>query len=104
MARKPAAVFNVTLNAVALDAEASRARALRARELLEGSSWVIDEYLAGVAREWLGEVDPAMRERLHVKVGVATDLKADLLSIVDRHLAEEKEHERRKPRSPDDHA
>lgn len=103
MAKRPQ-TFHVTLNAVTLDAEGERARGLRAKELLEGASWAIDEYISGVARAWLGEQDPAARERLHIKVGVAAELKADLLTIVDRYIAAEKDHERRKPRQPADHA
>jgi len=102
MPRKPQ-TFHVTLNAVNLDSEAARARGLRAKGRLEGASWAIDEYVSNVARAWLGEQDPAARERLHVKISVATEFKADLLTIVDRHLAAEKEHERAKPRRPDDH-
>lgn len=103
MARPSKPVFNVTLNALNLDSEARRARALRAKELLEGASWAIDEFIAEAARKWLGATEYQERERLHLQATVATTLKSDLLTIVDRHLAEEKEHERRKPRSAADH-
>lgn len=103
MAKRPQ-TFNVTLNAVNLDAEAERARGLRAKELLEGASWAIDEYVSNAARVWLSEPNSVERERLHMRVTVAREFKADLLTIVDRYIAAEKDHERRKPRQPADHA
>jgi hypothetical protein len=87
--------FNVTLNSVELDAEQRRARAIRARELLEGASWLFDEYISEQARDWLGSSAPDVREIRHARATVAAELKAHLLSIVDRQLAEERQNERR---------
>jgi hypothetical protein len=87
--------FNVTLNSVELDPEQRRARAIRARDLLESASWLFDEYIAEQARDWLSSSAPEAREIRHARATVAAELKAHLLSIVDRQLAEERQNERR---------
>jgi hypothetical protein len=97
--------FNVTLNSVELNAEQRRARAIRARELLDGMSWLFDEYIAEQARDWLAASTPDVREIRHARATVAAELKAHLLSIVDRQMAEERQNERRTGNDrPADHA
>ena len=96
----------VTLNHVDLDAEARRARALRAAELLEGASWAIDDLISDRMRQIMqSSPDHApLRERLHAEVRVALDLKANLLTIVQQHQAENTLNERRdRNAKPADH-
>jgi hypothetical protein len=51
---RPKPAVNVTLNAVELDGEARYINgAFRARELLEGASWVFDELVSERARDFI---------------------------------------------------
>lgn len=90
----------VTIQAPKLDAEAKRARAIRARELLDGASWVFDEYISECVRDLLatpsdGSEGQSKREDLYRRSVVATDLKAHLLVLVQNQEAEDTQNERR---------
>lgn len=88
---------NVTLNAVTLDAEERRIRALRAAEILEGASWLFDEFISEQTREMIATDISQTTERdiLHVSITAAMGLKAHLLTIIQNHQAEITRNERR---------
>lgn len=89
----------VTIQAPKLDAEAKRARAIRARELLDGASWVFDEYISECVRDLLATPSDgsgqSKREDLYRRSVIATDLKAHLLVLVQNQEAEDTQNERR---------
>lgn len=97
----------VTLNAVTLDAEERRIRALRAAEILENASWLFDEFISEQTREMIATGPEQTKERdiLHADIRAAMGLKAHLLTIVQQHQAEQTLNERReRAERPADHA
>ncbi len=100
-------MITVTLNAVTLDAEERRARALRAAEILEGASWLFDEFISEQTREMIATDISQTTERdcLHANITAAMGLKAHLINIVNNYQAETKLNEQRyRDRKPADHA
>ena len=73
-------------------------RARRAREVLEGASWVFDELVAQAQRDWLQASTLAAREECHARSLAALSLKGHLMSIVNNQEAQEKLDERRADR------
>lgn len=99
--------ITVTLGKVELDAEAKRARALRAAELLDGAGWLFDELISDRTRELLAtDIDePAKRERIFHEIQATAELKALLDRILQQHQAEQTLDERRtRNDKPADHA
>ena len=94
----------VTLNKVELDAEERRSRAIRAKEVLDGASWLFDEFISEAAREMIAS--PAFasneRERLYADIRAAMGLKAHLISILQNHEAENTLNERRSRNNNDE--
>lgn len=88
--------ITVTLNRPELDAEAKRARARRAAEVLSEAGWVFDEFIAEQTTDLLatGEDQPK-RERIFNTIQAAADLKAHLIRIVQQQEAENTLNERR---------
>jgi hypothetical protein len=87
----------VTLNKVELDAEERRSRAVRAREILDGCSWLFDEFISESTRDMIATNpdDPQARERLYADIRAAMGLKAHLISILQNDEAENTINERR---------
>ena len=82
--------FTIVLgNPPALDAEGRRVRARRARELLDGASWLFDEFMSEETRALLDANDTAEREEHHRNIRVAADLKGRLMQIVQTQEAED---------------
>lgn len=77
-------------------------RARRAREVLDGASWVFDEVVAQAQRDWVIVDDPVngetTREELFRKAQAALRIKAHLISIVSAQEGQEKLDERRERR------
>lgn len=77
-------------------------RARRAREVLDGASWVFDEVVAQAQRDWLEADDPhegmTRREELFRRANAALRIKAHLMTIVNAQEAQEKLDERRERR------
>lgn len=89
-----------------LDAEAARARAVRARELLDGAGWVFDELISDQNRQLLdtapAEVD--QREEHYRMIRASAELKAHLIRIVENQVAKERLDEyRARNERPADH-
>lgn len=100
-------IITVTLNAVTLDAEARRIRALRAQEVLDNASWLFDEFISEQTREMIATDISQTTERdcLHASITAAMAMKGHLLTIVNNHQAETKLNEQRdRDRKPADHA
>ena len=69
----------------------------RAREVLDDSGWVFDEFINNETRFWLTTDlnDTAARERAFMRARVATELKLDLMREVETFEIEKKLAERR---------
>lgn len=99
--------ITVTLNAVTLDAEARRIRALRAQEVLDNASWLFDEFISEQTRDLIATDTRQSEEReiLAADIRAAMSLKGHLLTIIQNHEAEQKLNERRsRAEQPADHA
>ena len=96
--------FHVTLNAVELDAEERRHRAIRARGLIEGAGWLFDEHISDLTRDLLatGPQQNVLREQLYLQIDATVGLKARLLGILQNHEAEATIHERKHRADPAD--
>lgn len=82
--------FTITLGSPpALDADARRTRARRAREILDGASWLFDEFMSEETRALLDANDTAEREEHHRNIRTAAELKGRLLVIVQTQEAED---------------
>lgn len=99
--------FTVTIgNPPELDAEARRARAVRARELLDGAGWVFNDLMSDQNRQLLDTAPEqvAEREDLFRLIRATAELKGMLIKLVDLQVAEERAHERRsRNQQPADH-
>lgn len=97
--------ITVTLKREELDAEAKRARALRAAEILEGAGWVFDEFTSIRTQDLLATgSDTVKREEIFAEIQAAAEIKAHLIQIVQHHQAEQKLNERRtRDDKPADH-
>lgn len=89
--------LTVTLNAVTLDAEERRIRALRAAEILENASWLFDEFISEQTRDLIATDARQSEEReiLAADIRAAMNLKGHLLTIIHQHQAEQTINERR---------
>lgn len=99
--------FIVTIgNPPELDAEARRARAIRARELLDGAGWVFNDLMSDQNRQLLDTApeETARREDLFRMIRATAELKGMLIQIVEQQVATERQHERRnRNQQPADH-
>lgn len=99
--------FTVTIGSPPeLDAEERRARAVRARELLEGAGWAFNELISEQNRQLLDTKpeEAVRREDLFRVIRATADLKGLLIQIVDTQVAAERAHERRnRNQQPADH-
>ncbi|HYC65673.1 MAG TPA: hypothetical protein VEC14_13150 [Reyranellaceae bacterium] len=103
--RPPKPDITVTLNRPDLDAEAKRARARRAAEVLKDAGWAFDEFIAEQTTDLLATGDDQpKRERIFNSIQAAADLKAHLIRIVQQQEAENTLNERRnRDERPADH-
>lgn len=95
--------ITITLgNRPKLDADELRARAMRAADVLNGASWVFDEYVSDKAREFIhtDAKDAEKREILHHRINAAMELKQDLLQIIANQQAEETANARKHRSEP----
>ena len=99
--------ITVTLNRPELDAEAKRARARRAAEVLTDAGWVFDEFIAERNTELLaatGRLNAGVREEIFLEMQVAAQIKDHLKQIVQNHQGEKTINERRnRDERPADH-
>lgn len=99
--------FTVTIgNPPELDPEERRARAARARELLDGAGWAFNELISEQNRQLLDSKpeETDRREDLFRVIRATADLKGLLIQIVETQVAEERAHERRnRHQQPADH-
>jgi hypothetical protein len=87
-----------------LTPEEKKARAMRAAEVLNSSSWAFDELVAQEQGAWLGAATVEKREEHHRNATAAIALKAHLMAIVSAQQGQEKIDERREQRAARDEA
>jgi len=69
----------------------------RAREVLDDGGWVFDEFVNAESHKWLTSAvnDAKGREEAYTRARVATELKVELLRVVEDFETEKKLAERR---------
>lgn len=95
-------MFTVTLNAVELDAEERRQRAIRARGVMEGAGWLFDEQISELTREML-DTDASQtdrRERIFTEILAVSRLKGALIQILRDEEARKVQNERKHRADP----